>query len=229
MAVVVVKYIRNRKQVKAHLRYITHRRGKEGEKITRTLFDKTGLTEKQASYQMIDEARRGTVFYKIMISPDPSREDTRKDLDLQLITRQTILKLEKQLGMRVQFVATVHDDHTDKRHVHGIFLISGRLTREEFKSLAFSARNAATQEARLQRKAYDAVRRHPRHQALVQSIRSVTQASGGLAPQRMRPGCRSCGYGELTGIPIYLSYCPVCLARLGKERTVSLQLGAGEA
>ena len=227
MAIVRVKYTRNRNQIKAHLRYITHRRGREGAKITRTLFDKTGLTEKQASYQMIDEARRGSVFYKIMISPDPAKEDTYKDLDLQLVTRQTILKLEKQLGRSVWFVATEHNDHAPHRHIHGIFLISGKLTREEFKSLSRSLRFAATQESHLQRKAHDAVRLHPRHQVLVWSVRSVTRGSG-AAPQRTQPGCRSCGYGELTGIPVYLSYCPLCLTRLGKERTVRLELGVGE-
>lgn len=228
MAVVRVKYTRGRNRIKAHIRYITHRRGKEGEKITRTLFGKTGLTEKQASYQMIDEAKRGTIFFKIMISPDPAKEDTHKDLDLQLITRQTILKLEKQLGRHILFVATVHNDHTPIRHIHGIFLVSGRLTKAEFKSLSHTMRLAATLEARLQRKAHDAVRKHPRHHALTRTVRSVTRVSG-VAPQRMRSGCRSCGYGELTGIPSYLSYCPVCLARLGKERTARLELGVGDS
>jgi predicted nucleotidyltransferase len=43
MAVVTLKYIRNKGQIKAHLRYITHRRGEAGDKITRALFNATRL------------------------------------------------------------------------------------------------------------------------------------------------------------------------------------------
>ena len=82
MAVVRLKYIRGKQQIKAHLRYITHRRGKTQEKITRLLFGRDGLTDKRAAYEMIDSAKRGTAFFKIMISPDPMKEDTHKDFDL---------------------------------------------------------------------------------------------------------------------------------------------------
>jgi hypothetical protein len=98
MAVVRLKYIRGRQQIKAHLRYITHRRGQTKEKITRLLFGRDGLTDKRAAYHVIDSAKRGTAFFKIMINPDPKREDSHKDLDLQHVTRQTMLKLEKQLS-----------------------------------------------------------------------------------------------------------------------------------
>jgi hypothetical protein len=80
MAVVKLKYIRGKQQIKAHLRYITHRRGETREKITRLLFGKDGLTDKRATYEMIDSVKRGTTFFKIMISPDPRQEDTYKDL-----------------------------------------------------------------------------------------------------------------------------------------------------
>jgi hypothetical protein len=122
MAVVKLNYIRSKQEIKAHLRYIAHRRGREHEKITRDLFNKWGLTDKDALYRRFDSAGRGTVFYKFMISPDPGKEDALKDLDLQQTTRRTIARLEKAIGRRLPFVAAVHNDHTDKRHVHGILL-----------------------------------------------------------------------------------------------------------
>jgi predicted Zn-ribbon and HTH transcriptional regulator len=194
---------------KAHLRYITHRRGKAQAKITRLLFGRDGLTDKQASYQMTDSAKRGTAFFKIMISPDPKREDTYKDLDLQHITRQTLLRLEKQLGRHFQFVATVHNDHTPHRHVHGIFLLQGRLSKEEFRALQKTVYKTATQQAHLQRKAQDRVRQNPRYRSLNQSV-STPRRWRSIKPLRFQPACQSCGYGQFTGIPIYLSHCPVC-------------------
>ena len=47
MAVVKIKYTRNRAAVKAHLRYITHRRGEDKKTITRTLFTEGGTITKQ--------------------------------------------------------------------------------------------------------------------------------------------------------------------------------------
>ncbi len=213
MAVVKLKYIRGKQQIKAHLRYITHRRGETQEKITRLLFGRDGLTDKRAAYQMIDSAKRGTAFFKIMISPDPRQEDAYKDLDLQLVTRQTMLKLEKQLGRHFQFVATIHNDHKPHRHVHGIFLLQGRLSKEEFRALQKTAYKTATHSARLQRKAQDRVRQNPRYHSLNQFV-SAPRRWRSIKPVRFQPACQSCGYGQFTGIPIYLSHCPVCHRRL---------------
>jgi sulfite reductase beta subunit-like hemoprotein len=229
MAVVTLRYSRNRQQIKAHIRYITHRRGQDGERISRLLFDERGLADKQAVYRMIDAARRGTLFYKVMISPDPVKEDADRDLDLQQITRRTPLRLEREFGRHVRFVAVVHADHTDKRHVHGIFLVEGRLSREAFKTLARTARLAATQEARLQRAGRERVRAHPRYPQIAAAVRSLRlsgQGSGASLPRRPQPACPACGYGELTGIPAYLAYCPSCHKRLRPEAKARLGLEA---
>jgi hypothetical protein len=230
MAVVRLKYIRGKPQIKAHLRYITHRRGKTQEKITRALFGRDGLTDKLAAYEMIDSGKRGTAFFKIMISPDPKREDTYKDVDLQHITRQTIKRIEKQLGRHFQFVATVHNDHTPHRHVHGIFLLQGRLSKEEFRALAKTAYKTATHSARLQRKAQDRVRQNPCYHSFNHSLtKAFTPNWQGreYKPLRIQSGCSSCGYGQLTGIPRYLYRCPNCHARLKQNRNqaVSFELG----
>ena len=68
MAVVKLKYLRERPQLKRHLRYITHRRGREEGKVTRQLFNVQGLTDRASVYGLIDAAARGTVFYKFMIN-----------------------------------------------------------------------------------------------------------------------------------------------------------------
>jgi uncharacterized paraquat-inducible protein A len=133
-----------------------------------------------------------------------------------------VLRLEKQLGRHLRFVATVHDDHTDKRHVHGIFLLQGRVSKERFKALAKTARLAATQEARLQRAGRERVRTHPQYQRLARFVRVVRQGRG-VKPQRTQSACPSCGYGQFSGIPSHRVYCPVCHTRL-KERTAGLEL-----
>jgi hypothetical protein len=229
MAVVKLKYLRSRPQLKKNLRYITHRRGSEEGRVTRTLFSADGLTDKRTIYDLIDRAKRGTVFYKLMINLDPRREDTRKDLDLVHITRQTIRALERKLGLRLPFAAVVHPaDHTPLRHVHGIFLLPKRVSKDAFRQLRQTAWTTATAQARLQRRARDSVLENPRHLHLIRS----QQHSKALNPShpvrlkqwgrvsrllRLQSGCRSCGFGLLTGISAFLSVCPLCGRGLGRQ------------
>ena len=78
MAIVKAKYVRSKPRIKAHLRYITHRRGGEGERISRPLFGRDGALSKQHIYDMIDATRRGAVFHKFVINFHPIKEDTNK-------------------------------------------------------------------------------------------------------------------------------------------------------
>ena len=229
MAVVTLKYIRDKEQIKAHLRYFTHRKGHDNEKITRAIFTNVGETDKPEFYRQVKYAGRGTVFFKFMISPDPRREDSRKDLDLPYITRRTIRKLEKAVGRRLFFVAAVHNaDHTPIRHVHGIFLVKGRLSREHFRLLQEVARAESTREALLQRQARDLIRTSPRYQILSRIRREVIRGRGGGKVQKSTPGCRNCGFGELTGIPGNRTRCPLCHASLSLNRQPSIRLERGE-
>jgi hypothetical protein len=50
-----------RSTAKANIRYIQNRRGKEGEKIQRTLWGIDGTMQRQEAYRMIDEAEKGSV------------------------------------------------------------------------------------------------------------------------------------------------------------------------
>jgi len=94
MAIVKATYTKSRPTAKAAIRYIEHRPGREGERLNRELFGSEGVMDRVDAYEMIDAAEKGTVFFRLVISPDPKTEDTYKDLYLQEITSQTILHLE---------------------------------------------------------------------------------------------------------------------------------------
>lgn len=98
MAVIKLEYTRNKQEIKANLRYFTHRAGKDHEKMTRDIFTNIGETDKKQFYEQVQNAGRGTSFFKFMISPDPKGEDSLKDLDLRHITRRMIRKMEEAVG-----------------------------------------------------------------------------------------------------------------------------------
>jgi hypothetical protein len=218
MAIVKVKYTRSRPKIKAHVRYITHRPGREGETISRPLFDLHGFIDKDQAYRLIDEAHRGRVFFKVILSPDPKREDRFKDLDLEHLTRKTIRQLQEQLGRPLEFIATIHDDHAPHRHMHGILILQGKLSREDFTLL----RDSATQEARLQRRTLDVAR---------ENLKYLVRNREGREWQprvRSRPAkihmCPDCGVMQNK----YASECFNCGASLRQEfgaRREEVQLG----
>lgn len=162
MAVVTSNYIkrdgREKVKAKATMRYIQHRKGKDGANITRTLFGRDGLLGRYEAYRMIDEAEQGSVFFRFVISPDPQAEDTKRDLHLRDITAQTMLSLEEQIKRQVQWVAAVHAEHTDNRHVHIVAVVPGRLTRQDFQALPQVLRHAATEASKVQRQERDLMR-----------------------------------------------------------------------
>ena len=147
----------DRGRAKDNVRYITHRRDLNGQKVTRDLFGFDGELSKQPAYRMIDAApKKGRYYYRVVISPDPRREDRYKDLDLRNLTIATMLRLEERYGKSIQFVAVIHDDHAAHRHVHTLVILNGRrLTSADFASLRAHARNRALN----QRRYKDRVRR----------------------------------------------------------------------
>jgi hypothetical protein len=118
--------------------------------VTRDLFGFDGNFSKQTAYRMIDEApQKGRYYYRIILSPDPRREDRYKDLDLRALTIATMLKLEKRYGKPIQFIAAIHDDHSPHRHVHTLVILNGRrLTRADFAALRAHGRNRALKQRR---------------------------------------------------------------------------------
>src|SRR2546425_12902340 len=118
MAIVKATYTKQRNGAKASIRYMEHRPGKDGEKITRHLFGIDGLLGRHQAYRLIDEAEKGSIFFRFVISPDPKSEDREKDLHLREVTEKTMQRLEDRLHKEVQWVAAEHDDHAPHRHVH---------------------------------------------------------------------------------------------------------------
>jgi hypothetical protein len=169
MAIVrATSYTRDKKAIKATLRYIQHRIGKDGQKMTRALFGlagemtEQGTMERLSAYEMIDAAaeEKGMVFFRFVISPDQRTEDTMKDLDLRAITDKTMRALHAQFGKDVPYAAAIHDDHTDIRHVHLIACVQGRLGVTHFQTMY----NTATAEAESQRQQRDATQQQQQRQ-----------------------------------------------------------------
>src|SRR3954468_6450174 len=151
MIVKVTSYNRNRKAAKASIRYISHRPNMDKERVSRPLFDFEDTLEKLEIYKLIDQAPKGSVFYRVAISPDPAREDTYKDLDLRRLTQVSMHYLRKKLGKDIQFVASEHNDQSPIRHVNFLVIVPGRLTKKEFRAFPGALKAAAFAEAKLQR------------------------------------------------------------------------------
>jgi hypothetical protein len=160
MAIVKATYTKSSGAAKAAIRYIQHRPGREGTKATRELFGADGVVDRQDAYRMIDAAGKGSVFFRIVISPDPQTEDTEKDLSLREITAQTLLTLGERVQKDVPYVAVEHDDHAPHRHVHVLALVNGRLNTQDFQAL----RATATEAALSQRQERDLVRQQQQQQ-----------------------------------------------------------------
>src|SRR6266699_7176381 len=143
MAIVKASYTRKGSVAKAAIRYNEHRLGKDSSRIVRTLFKDDGKVERREVYTMIDQADKHSYFFRLVISPDPQREDMDKNLALREITERTIQSLEDRFQKPLQWVAAVHADHADHRHVHVIAIVPERLQVQDFQRM----RSAATQEA----------------------------------------------------------------------------------
>jgi hypothetical protein len=123
------------KRAKASIRYIQHRRGKDGEKISRTLFNSDGPMDRIDAYSIIDEAAKGAYFYRFILSPDPKKEDHNHDLDMRDIAERTMLALEERLGVPIQWLGAVHADHAPHLHAHLIAVVPKRLYVKDFMAL----------------------------------------------------------------------------------------------
>lgn len=226
MAIVKSNYVKRGKgergRAKATVRYITHRRDRDGQTVTRKLFGFDGELTKEHAYRMIDEAQKGTIFYRFVLSPDPKREDRYKDLGLSDITIHTMLKLEERLGRQVQFCATEHTDHSPHRHVHVLALVGGRkLTREDFQAL----RNEATERALFQRQLRDRTRAHRLRLKLSRGNYLQRHAQKRLY-RSSKPyqsyTCPLCHYHQALPASNRGYRCPSCGLYLRRERNPSL-------
>ncbi|MGH8651256.1 MAG: hypothetical protein ACREYE_03290 [Gammaproteobacteria bacterium] len=224
MAVVKANYVKRgtgeKGRAKATIRYITHRRDRDNHTVTRDLFGYDGKLSKQHAYKMIDEAPRGTIFYRFVLSPDPKREDRYKDLSLSEITINTILKLEERLGKHAQFVATLHDDHSPHRHVHALVLVQRKLTRADFQAL----RLEATERALSQRRARDPIREHHLRRSFRRTRRQSSKSPSQAAPVYQSYTCRLCNYTQALPVSRFGYRCPFCGLYLRRSRNRELSI-----
>src|SRR5919206_797002 len=97
MAIVKNRYTRQRNAAKANVRYITHRKARDSEKVTRDLFGHDGKLTKEQAYTMIDSASKGTYFNRLKLSTDPRKEDWDKQLNLREVAKEAVRVLEQKL------------------------------------------------------------------------------------------------------------------------------------
>ena len=155
MAVVrVTSYTKNPDSAKATIRYIAHRPGPEHEPGRRVLWTADGVVQRGEAYQMIDQAPHGSTFFRFAISPDPVREDSRRDLYLRDVTEVTMGELEERINKPVVWVAATHADHAPQRHTHVVAVVQGRLNPDDLRALT----SRVTTECREQRLELDTVR-----------------------------------------------------------------------
>ena len=148
MAVFVMNFTKSRGAAKANIKYIQHRPGKDRAKVTRTLFGWDGAMGRYEAYRMVDEAEKGSSYFRIKISPDPKTEDTKRDLSLREVTETIMQTFEERIRRAVQWVAAEHDDHTPKRHVHVLAMARGRLNREDLQAIIQKATQACLEQRR---------------------------------------------------------------------------------
>jgi hypothetical protein len=150
MAIFTANYVnRNeneRANAKGSVRYIQHRRGKDGEQLTRPLYGPEGEMERSDAYRMIDDATKGSFFYRFVISPDPKLEDHHHDLDMRDIAMQTMEALEDRFGVSLNWVAATHSDHAPHLHAHVIAIVPHRLSVKELALLREKATQACLEQ-----------------------------------------------------------------------------------
>jgi hypothetical protein len=249
MAVVRANYVKRgkgeRKTAKANIRYIQQRPGRDKEKLTRVLFGSAGMMGRYEAYQFIDaEAKQGRYFYRLKLSPDPIGEDTKRDLNMQKLTRQMMQRLEKRLQTRIPWAAALHDDHTNIRHVHILAAIPRRLRTPELETLI----SEATVLCREQRRGLDrtadrqiviARRVHwqgrVEHQTTKHFVKTHTQTYRRDKPpppmlQGVRPApthasctCPRCHFSQTHNRQNGIHSCVSCGQMLHKKKALSLQ------
>jgi hypothetical protein len=111
---------------------------------------------RQDAYRIIDEAPKGSLFYRFVLSPDPKREDRSHDLDMRDIAMQTMQALAERLGESVLWVGAIHADHVPYLHAHLIAVVPKRLYVKDFATL----RHRTTEACLEQRRFLDLTRTH---------------------------------------------------------------------
>jgi hypothetical protein len=248
MAVFKANYVKRgkteRQRIKATVRYIQHRPGHDQEKITRKLFGLDGVLTRHQAYRLIDEAKKGSLFYRFVISPDPRIEDSGRDLNLREITEKTMRRLSTLLKQQITWVAAEHNDHAPHRHAHLVAIVRQKLNSLDFKYL----RLAATEASLFQRQQLDLARgirrdrfvHHPRYKGhhysqnlsgrkfsqgnlFTRQLTSTNKASRGVAAPRIKTCfCYHCGLRQAKSYFGGQQNCLRCGSEIKQGRTITL-------
>jgi hypothetical protein len=233
MAIVKATYTRSRAGAKASIRYIEQRPGRYGDKITRSLFGIDGLMRRDQAYRLIDEAPKGSTFYRFVVSPDPRKEDMRRDLHLREVTENTMQALRERLNQEVAWVAAEHDDHAPNRHVHVVAVVKGRLHARDFQAM----RQRATEASLFQRKEHDLAREQHQSRRLAREKRApgfgrefplYSRKRRGSKVAHLRPAntiqtCLHCGYLQVTPLSKRLQTCLRCGWRICRQPRLNIK------
>jgi hypothetical protein len=221
MAIVKASFTRSRAGAKASVRYMGHRPGKDGQRLTRELVGYDGTMKLIQAYEMIDEAGQGSLFYRLVISPDPRTEDAERDLHLREIIEKTMLYLEDRFQKAVPFVAAEHDDHSPHRHTHILAVLPGRLSPQDLAAL----RGVATEAALFQRQERNLAQARPIQGRL--AMRSHRQAPRAEPRHSSRPSRQARGAGSrlVRGRPDTGRLCPRCGTLLGSRHRTCASCG----
>ena len=137
---------------------------------------------------MIDEAGQGSLFYRLVISPDPRTEDAERDLHLREIIEKTMLYLEDRFQKAVPFVAAEHDDHSPHRHTHILAVLPGRLSPRDLAAL----RGVATEAALFQRQERDSGPDAADPRSACRALAAASSPSGATTLEPIKQGSRTC-------------------------------------
>ncbi|MBV9482090.1 MAG: hypothetical protein JO249_15280 [Acidobacteria bacterium] len=182
------------------------------------------MLEKEQAYRLIDEAGRGTKFIRIILSPDPIREDTNRDLDMRRLTVATIEALQRRLKTPIRFIAALHDDHTDKRHCHIIALCNRPLFGRDFSAMIRQATFEAGKERRtLDRTQGIVIKKSLRKGRVVVTARrqsTVQQSQTIVVPESTMPVCPRAGMQPHPVIAIRpdVYWCRTCRAGIVEKQ-----------
>jgi hypothetical protein len=153
-----LNYIRRGKAAKREARetlgYNHNRPGSDNEEEEgRILFGTDGIPmSEEKALELIENASKQTLFWRMKLSPDPNSENKDKLLDLQQLTDDLVSYLKKELKRPVPYIGVVHNN-TNIPHVHAILLIErfGRemlITKKRIEALKALAAGQALEQQR---------------------------------------------------------------------------------
>lgn len=198
-----------------HLHYMIARKGKNGEEMLRQLFSKDGDVDVAYALDLIENRR--THIFKIILNFDPKTEEDKRNLNLESLTKLLMIEIQERFGKDVAWVATIHDDHTDLRHIHSMVFTNGFFKRNDLKYF----RDYVTQQALAQRHEREQRQERGLFARLQQQkpAKQILQSEERRVRGIQKPYCEACnnGYSLKPG-----ERCPQCYR--SRENNVELTL-----